>query len=247
MHDVAEFSTHAVADRRERRSRAGFSVRDQGSDGAPDENAEACADHRGQGEDADDSADRPGAVEGDECDGEGRSLFSALGDSHGGRSEDHEAERGHSRRHREPRDGKDGAQWPRGDDPAEGDTESDESRQPDELTLDIGAVRSGVIRLGVICVALSESDSFDPGPPDRAVATRRAASACIEIATVTRISKIPTRAPKAPKSSGPRTRAATMLSKKAAPLPTMVATPTRIRPLASAERDSCSTGVTLLA
>ena len=92
-----------------------------------------------------------------------------------------------------------------------------------------------------------DSARSDPGPPDLAVATRRAASAWVAIATVTRINKIPTSAPKAPKSSGPRTRAATMLSRKAAPLPTRVATPTRIKPLASAERDSCSTGVTLLA
>ena len=126
MHDVAEFSTHAVADRRELRSWAGFSVGDQDSHCAPDENAEARADDRGQGEDADDSADRAGAVEGDECDGEGRSLFSALSDSHGGRPENHETKRGDTRCHGKPRDREDHSQRPRGDDPAHGDPESDQ-------------------------------------------------------------------------------------------------------------------------
>ena len=58
---------------------------------------------------------------------------------------------------------------------------------------------------------------------------------------------MPIKAPNAPKSDGPRTRAATMLSKKAAPLPTMVATPTRTKPFARALRESGLTRPTLSA
>ncbi len=86
----------------------------------------------------------------------------------------------------------------------------------------------------------TESRTASPSTSVRAVpvltATRRAVSACVAMLIVEMMTSMPSSAPRAPNSSGVSTRAAIMVSRKAAPLPIIVAAPTKTRPLASAAR-----------
>ncbi len=67
-------------------------------------------------------------------------------------------------------------------------------------------------------------------------ATRRAVRACVAMAIVEMMTSMPSSAPRAPNSSGVSTRAAIIVSRKAAPLPIIVAAPTNTSPLAKAAR-----------